>query len=44
MKPLSEILINKVQELLEPLYEDFKEVNARKLASKAPAIGIDIGT
>ncbi|CAG7832548.1 unnamed protein product, partial [Allacma fusca] len=42
VKPLTEKQIGKVKDHLKPIYEKYKEINARKETSKAPAIGIDL--
>ncbi|CAG7829211.1 unnamed protein product, partial [Allacma fusca] len=44
VKALSTKQKGRVRDHLAKLYEDFKKTNEKKLQTKAPAIGIDLGT
>ncbi|CAG7819524.1 unnamed protein product, partial [Allacma fusca] len=44
VQPLTQKQINVVREHLGKIYEGYKETNVQKQSSKAPAIGIDLGT
>ncbi|CAG7826575.1 unnamed protein product, partial [Allacma fusca] len=43
-KLTTEKQISRVKEHIKSMYEEYKEINARKQMSNAPAIGIDLGS